>query len=151
MNPPAEPRTDPPPGLAADIARELADLRERVRRAPASLRADASAVGDLSPLQKAIAHLNANWHISATLPPPAPGAPVTWRAVYFVRRIARRAAVELLNTVVQQQNAFNLQVARALTELAAQESRLDEQASRLDEQALTLDELEARVRRLESR
>ncbi len=110
--------------LDLDVARELAELRERVRRAPAS---DA----DFSALQKAIANLNANWYVSATLPPPAPNAPLTWRAVYFAKRAARRGMVELFNTFVQQQNAFNLQVARALTELAAQETRVAELEKRL--------------------
>ncbi|MDL1895646.1 hypothetical protein FBQ82_05195 [Anaerolineae bacterium CFX7] len=109
-----------------DVARELAELRERVRRAPAP-----AADADFSALQKAIANLNANWYISATLPPPASGAPLTWRAVYFVKRVARRVMAEALNTIVQQQNAFNLQVARALTELAAQETRLAELEKRL--------------------
>ncbi len=103
-----------------DVAQELAELRARVRRTPAP-----ASDADLTALQKAIANLNANWYISATLPPPAPNAPLTWRAVYFVKRVVRRVMVELLNTIVQQQNAFNLQVARALTELAAQETRVD--------------------------
>ena len=103
-----------------DVAQELAELRERVRRTPAP-----ASNADLTALQKAIANLNANWYISATLPPPAPNAPLTWRAVYFVKRVVRRVMAELLNTIVQQQNAFNLQVARALTELAAQETRMD--------------------------
>jgi len=107
--------------MAAEInvEQELADLRARVRRTPVPASAD-----DLTALQKAIANLNANWYIAATLPPPAPNAPLTWRIVYFFKRAARRVMVELLNTLVQQQNAFNLQVARALTELAAQETRL---------------------------
>lgn len=108
-----------------DVERELAALRARVRKNRPT------GTDELSELQKAIAHLNANWYISATLPPPAPGAPRAWRAVYLVKRAARRAMVELLNTLVQQQNAFNLQVAHALTELAAQESRLDELERRL--------------------
>lgn len=111
-----------------DVANELAELRERVRRTPAP-----ASGADLTELQKAIANLNANWYISATLPPPAPNAPLTWRVVYFFKRVARRVMVELLNTVVQQQNAFNLQVARALTELAAQETRLDALEKRLAE------------------
>lgn len=108
-----------------DVERELAVLRERVRRTPAP------ADGDLTALQKAIANLNANWYISATLPPPAPGAPLTWRAVYLVKRANRRLMVELLNTLVQQQNAFNFQVARALTELAAQETHVANLEKRL--------------------
>ncbi|MBI4673959.1 MAG: hypothetical protein HY741_20120 [Chloroflexi bacterium] len=111
-----------------DVERELAELRERVRRTPAP-----ASDQDLTALQKAIANLNANWYISATLPPPAPNAPLTWRAVYFVKRVVRRIMVELLNTIVQQQNTFNLQVARALTELAAQESRLDALEKRMAE------------------
>lgn len=109
-----------------DVAQELAELRERVRRTPAP-----ASEADLTALQKAIANLNANWYISATLPPPAPNAPLTWRAVYFVKRVVRRVMVELLNTIVQQQNAFNLQVARALTELAAHETRLAELEKRI--------------------
>lgn len=112
----------------SDVQRELAALRERVRRTPAP-----ASNAELTALQKAIAQLNANWYISAVLPPPAPGAPLTWRTVYFVKRIARRGMVELLNTLVQQQNAFNLQVARALTELAAQETRLEALEKRLAE------------------
>jgi polyhydroxyalkanoate synthesis regulator phasin len=111
-----------------DVAQELAELRERVRRTPAP-----SDDADLTALQKAIAQLNANWYISGTLPPPAANAPRTWRAVYWGKRIVRRGMVELLNTLVQQQNAFNLQVARALTELAASESRLDALEKRLAE------------------
>ena len=109
-----------------DVAHELAELRERVRRTPAP-----TSDTDLTALQKAIAQLNANWYISATLPPPAPNAPLTWRGVYFFKRVARRVMVELLNTVVQQQNAFNHQVARALTELASQETRLEALEKRL--------------------
>ena len=111
-----------------DVAQELAELRERVRRTPAP-----ASDADLTALQKAIANLNANWYISATLPPPAPNAPLTWRMVYLGKRIVRRVMVELLNTIVQQQNSFNLQVARALTELAAQETRLDALEKRMAE------------------
>jgi polyhydroxyalkanoate synthesis regulator phasin len=111
-----------------DVERELNALRERVRRSPAP-----ASDADLTSLQKAIANLNANWHISATLPPPAPNAPLTWRVVYFGKRVVRRGMVELLNTIVQQQNSFNLQVARALTELAAQETRVQEIERRLAE------------------
>lgn len=109
-----------------DVERELNELRARVRRTPAP-----TSDADLTALQKAIANLNANWYISATLPPPAPNAPLTWRAVYFVKRVVRRVMVELLNTLVQQQNAFNLQVAKALTELATQEERIAELESRI--------------------
>lgn len=107
-----------------DVERELAELRERVRRVPAS-------ENDLTELQKAIAQVNANWHISAKLPPPAQGAPFLWRNVYFAKRVIRRVLVEVLNTIVQQQNGFNHQVARTLTELAAQETRLRELERRI--------------------
>jgi polyhydroxyalkanoate synthesis regulator phasin len=116
-----------------DVAQELAQLRERVRRTPAR-----AGDADLTALQKAIAQLNATWYISGTLPPPAPNAPLTWRAVYWGKRVVRRGMVELLNTLVQQQNAFNLQVARALTELAASESRLDALEKRLAELERTI-------------
>lgn len=121
----------------SDVERELAELRDRVRRAP-------PASNDLSALQKAVASVNAQWHISATLPPPAPGAPLTWRAVYFVKRVVRRVMAELLNTLVQQQNTFNRQVARALTELAAQENR----SAALEQRII---ELEKRIVELEKR
>ena len=116
-----------------DIERELAELRARVQRAPSSTR-------ELSALQKAIAQVNAQWHIAATLPPPAPGAPFAWRAVYLAKRVTRRVMVELLNTLVQQQNQFNREVARALTELAAQEHRITE----LEKRIATLEEGEKR-------
>jgi hypothetical protein len=109
-----------------DIEQELADLRARVRQTPAP-------PNDLTPLQKAIASVNVQWHISATLPPPAPGAPLTWRIAYFFKRAARRVMVELLNTLVQQQNTFNREVARALTELAAQEERMRELERRIEQ------------------
>lgn len=121
----------------SDVERELAELRERVRRAPA-------ASNDLSALQKAVASVNAQWHISATLPPPAPGAPLTWRGVYFVKRVVRRVMAELLNTLVQQQNTFNRQVARALTELAAQENRLVDSEKRIVDLEKRIVELETR-------
>lgn len=108
----------------AEVERELAELRARVQRAPASN-------NELSALQKAIADVNAQWHISAKLPPPAPGAPLTWRGVYFVKRATRRVMVEVLNTLVQQQNTFNRHVARALTELALQETRVEELEKRI--------------------
>lgn len=118
-----------------DVAQELAELRARVRRTPAP-----APDAELTALQKAIANVNAQWYISATLPPPAPNAPLTWRAVYFAKRVTRRVMVELFNTIVQQQNTFNLQVARALTELAAQETRVAELEMRvtaLEEKTLT--------------
>jgi hypothetical protein len=124
----------------SDVERELAELRARVRRAPA-------ASNDLSALQKAVASVNAQWHISATLPPPAPGAPLTWRGVYFVKRVARRVMAELLNTLVQQQNTFNRQVARALTELAVQE--VDATAPRIIDAERRIVELEDRIAELE--
>lgn len=99
-------------------------MRERVRQAP-------PASNDLTELQKAVARVNAGWYISLTLPPPAPGAPLTWRITYTVKRIAHRIMAELLNTIVQQQNTFNREVARTLTELAAQESRLADLEARL--------------------
>ena len=108
----------------SDIEHELTELRARVQRAPTSNI-------ELSALQKAIAGVNAQWHISATLPPPAPGAPFMWRAVYFVKRVTRRVMAELLNTLVQQQNQFNREVARALTELAANEERVAELEKRI--------------------
>lgn len=109
-----------------DVERELNLLRERVRRSPAP-----ASDADMTSLQKAIANLNANWHISASFPPPAASAPLTWRAVYFAKRVTRRVMVELLNTVVQQQNSFNHQVARALTELAAEQTRVEQLEKRI--------------------
>lgn len=117
----------------ADVERELAELRARVRGATPT-------ENELSELQKAIAQVNAQWHISALLPPPAPGAPFAWRAVYLVKRMTRRVMAELLNTLVQQQNTFNRHVARALTELAMQEQRLVDLERRIAE-------MEANVKR----
>lgn len=111
-----------------DVERELAALRDSVRRTPAP-----SSDAEMTALQKSIANLNANWHISAKLPPPAPGAPLTWRTVYQVKRAVRRVMFELLNTLVQQQNAFNSQVARALTELAARDSQWESLEKRVVE------------------
>ncbi len=109
-----------------DVERELNILRERVRRSPVP-----ASDADMTRLQKAIANLNANWHISASFPPPAASAPLTWRAVHFAKRVTRRVMVELLNTVVQQQNSFNHQVARALTELAAEQTHIEQLEKRI--------------------
>ncbi len=108
-----------------DVERELEALRTRVRGM------DTLATGQLTPLQKAISSVNANWHLSARLPAPV-NAPLTWRAVHFVKRVMRRVMVELLNTVVEQQNAFNAQAARALTELAKENAELRKRVEELE-------------------
>ncbi len=101
-----------------DVERELELVRERVRGMHVP-----SAAPEMTPLQKAIAGVNASWHITARFPAPT-NAPLAWRAVHFVKRVVRRLMVELLNTVVQQQNSFNIQVARALTELAQRDAKI---------------------------
>jgi len=108
-----------------DVERELEALRTRVRGV------ETPAGEQLTPLQKAISAVNANWHISARLPAPV-NAPPAWRAVHFVKRVMRRVMVELLNTVVEQQNAFNAQAARALTELARENAELRKRIQELE-------------------
>ncbi len=108
-----------------EVERELEALRVRVRGM------DIPASGQLTPLQKAISAVNANWHLSAKLPAPV-NAPLKWRAVYFAKRVARRVMIELLNTVVEQQNAFNAQAARALTELARENAELRRRVEELE-------------------
>jgi hypothetical protein len=109
--------TDVMPTGEQDVAQELAELKARLRRM------EIEPAPELTPLQKAIAEVNANWYLIAKLPAPA-DAPPAWRLVYFVKRVARRVMVELLNTIVGQQNAFNAQVARAITELAKENAEL---------------------------
>ena len=108
-----------------EVERELEALRQRVRGI------DTPPNGQLTPLQKAISAVNANWHLSARLPAPV-NAPLKWRAVYFVKRVSRRVMVELLNTLVEQQNAFNAQTARALTELAKENAELRKRVEELE-------------------
>ncbi len=114
----------PEPG---EVERELEALRARVRAM------DAPPAAQLTPLQKAISGVNANWHLSGKLPAPV-NAPLAWRAVYFGKRVARRVMVELLNTIVVQQNAFNAQAARALTELAKENAELRARVQELEKQ-----------------
>ncbi len=108
-----------------DVERELEALRARVRGVKAEPHTE------LAPLQKAISGVNANWHLSAKLPAPVNG-PLAWRAAYLTKRIMRRAMVELLNTIVEQQNAFNAQVAQALTELAKENAQLRAKVEELE-------------------
>ncbi len=108
-----------------DIERELEALRTRVRGM------DVPPSVQLTPMQKAVSNVNANWHLSAKLPAPV-HAPLAWRLVYFVKRVVRRVMVELLNTIVEQQNTFNAQVARALTELAKENVELRARVEELE-------------------
>ncbi len=87
----------------------------------------------LTPLQKAIVGVNTNWYISGKLPVPA-RAPLAWRVVHLFKRIVRRAMVELLNTLVEQQNRFNSDVARAVTELAQENAALRRRIEELERQ-----------------
>src|ERR671933_1977274 len=117
-------RTMPEP---LEIERELAALRARVRGVEVS-----DLGGKLTPLQKALSGVNTNWHISARVPPPHPGAPRRWHLVYFVKRIVRRAIFEVLNTLVEQQNAFNANVAHAITELVKENTELRRRVEELE-------------------
>lgn len=108
-----------------EVAQVLADLQARQRGMASQTGAE------LTPLQKAIAGVNANWYLSGKLPAPA-NAPLAWRVVYLVKRVTRRVMVELLNTIVEQENAFNAQVARALTELAKENAALKAKVEELE-------------------
>jgi hypothetical protein len=111
-----------------EVGRELEALRARVRAS------EVPPSPQLSPLQKAISGVNANWHLSARFPAPV-NAPLAWRAVYFAKSLPRRLMVELLNLLVDQQNAVNAQVARALTELAKENAELKARVEELERQA----------------
>jgi hypothetical protein len=108
-----------------EVAQVLADLQARLRGM------ETKPPAELTPLQKAIAGVNANWHLSGKLPAPV-NAPLPWRVVYFAKRVARRVMVELLNSIVEQENAFNAQVARALTELAKENAELKARIEELE-------------------
>ena len=108
-----------------DVERELEALRARVREM------DVPPHAELTPLQKAVSNVNVNWHLSAKFPAPA-HAPLRWRVVYFAKRVARRGMIELLNTLVEQQNVFNAQTARALTELAKENAELRARVEELE-------------------
>ncbi len=110
-----------------EVERELEELRARVRGMDSKVKPPP----DLTPLQKAISGVNTNWHLSGKLPAPV-NAPLRWQAVYFVKRVARRAMLELLNTIVEQQNSFNAEVARALTELAKENNELRRRIAELE-------------------
>jgi ABC-type Zn2+ transport system substrate-binding protein/surface adhesin len=100
-----------------DVEQVLADLKARLSRM------ETKPPAELTPLQKAIAEVNANWHLDGRLRPPE-NASRAWYLSHFARRVARRVMVDLLNSIVEQQNAFNAQVARALTELAKENAEL---------------------------
>ncbi len=108
-----------------DVERELEALHARVRgmEVPPSIQ--------LTPLQRAVSNVNANWHLSARLPAPV-NAPLTWRLVHLAKSVPRRLMVELLNLIVDQQNAFNNQVARALTELTKENAELRARVEELE-------------------
>ncbi|MGB8644562.1 MAG: hypothetical protein WCF84_04945 [Anaerolineae bacterium] len=110
-----------------EVERELEELRARVR----GMESRVKPPPELTPLQKAISGVNTNWHLSGKLPVPV-HAPLAWRVVYFVKRVARRIMVELLNTIVEQQNGFNAEVARALTELAKENNALRQRVEELE-------------------
>jgi len=112
-----------------DVQRELEALRARVRGIEVS-----HPSAQLSTLQKALSGVNTNWHISARVPPPHPAAPRGWHLVYLVKRVVRRAMFEVLNTLVEQQNAFNSNVARAITELAKENTELRTRVEELERQ-----------------
>lgn len=108
-----------------DVAEVLADLRSRLRGT------ETVAPPPMTPLQKAIAKVNSTWHVSGRLPPPE-NAPLRWQVAHFARRVARRLMVEVLNTVVEQQNAFNAAAAQALTELAKENQELTERIKQVE-------------------
>lgn len=110
-----------------DVEQELSQLKARLRGMGSKPPAD------LTPLQKAIAGVNANWHLSSKFPAPV-NAPLPWRAAYFAKRVVRRVMVELLNSVVEQQNAFNAQAARALTELAKENAEMKARMEEMEKQ-----------------
>jgi len=110
-----------------DVEQELAALRARVRGAQ-----PANTPTGLTPLQKAIAYINAHWALSARVPTP-PKPPLHQRPIYFAARVVRRAMVVVLNTIVEQQSAFNAQTARALSELAKENDQLRARLQELEE------------------
>lgn len=88
----------------------------------------------MTPLQRAISDVNANWFINARLPAPDARAPFAWRLVYFIKSLVWRALSQALNSFTDQQNFFNQTVARALTELTKENSRLDARINELENQ-----------------
>ncbi len=110
------------------VERELEALRARVRGAQTP-----SAAANLTPLQKAICDVNANWHLSGRLPEQS-GGPLLQRVIRLGRRIARRITIQVLDTIVVQQNTFNADVARALTELARENTALRQRVEELERQ-----------------
>ncbi len=112
------------------VEHELEMLRARVR----AMENHVPPSPTLTPLQRAIVGVNTNWYISGKLPAPAANAPLSWRAVYFFKRVARRIMVELLNSLVEQQNRFNSDVARAVTELAQENATLRQRIEELERQ-----------------
>ncbi len=112
------------------VEHELEMLRARVR----AMENHVPPSPTLTPLQKAIVGVNTNWYISGRLPALSGKAPLTWRAVYLFKRIVRRLLVELLNSLVEQQNRFNSDVARAVTELAQENAALRLRIEELERQ-----------------
>ncbi len=110
------------------VEHELEMLRARVRAMENLVPPSPT----LTPLQKAVVGVNTNWFISGKLPAQGTNAPLAWRAVYLVKRIARRAMVELLNSLVEQENRFNSDVARAVTELAKENAELRRRIEELE-------------------
>lgn len=113
-------RSDPVRVEADDIAAALEAIRAAVRRRAGYLSAeDVPSAGASSPVAEA-AELA---HISAHLPVMW-DTPVVGRALALTKRAMRLALRWYINPIVEQQNAFNEAVVRALATLEARQQEI---------------------------
>jgi hypothetical protein len=110
-----------------EIEQTLAELRAAVRREAGYLTEDEiptgpqlSSVRDAADLSSVSAHLP----LQSTLPVIGP-------LIVFAQRVLRLGLRWYINPIVEQQNAFNDSVVRALTELEMRQSALDRRVDRL--------------------
>ena len=127
------------PAFDGDVAATIAAIRAEVRRRAGYADGDAvpshgdpSAVDEAAALAEVSAHLPVQWR-----------TPVVGRGIALVKRAERLALRWYINPIVEQQNAFNAAVVRALASLETRqqelarllETRTNEQADREAEKA----------------
>ncbi len=111
-----------------DVQRTLESLRSAVRReAGYQLEDDVPTGPQLSSVRDAadLASVSAHLPLQSTLPLVGP-------LVVFIQRVIRIGLRWYINPIVEQQNAFNDSVVRALTEIEIRQAELNRRLDRLD-------------------
>jgi hypothetical protein len=119
-----------------EIEETLRELRAAVRTEAGYLTEDEVPTGPrLSPVRDAaeLSSVSAHLPLQSTLPYVGP-------LVVFVQRVIRLGLRWYINPIVEQQNAFNDSVVRALTELEMRQSELSRRLDSLQNERIEVDE-----------